>query len=152
MIANVQLWQTMKHSPQRARSFVMFTTILLAVLINGCGKQESAAPPSENNPANSTPASDQPAAPAANRAAAPASTDAAASLAAAQAAMQAKDYERAAAALLAVQQQRQPMTAEQGQALRDQMVLLQQNLAAGVASGDPKAKAAADLLRKSTMR
>lgn len=66
--------------------------------------------------------------------------------------MQARDYERSASALLAVQQQRQTLTAAQGEALRQQMVILQQNLAAAVASGDPKAKAAADLLRKSTMR
>ena len=45
-----------------------------------------------------------------------------------------------------------PLTPEQAQAVRNQMVQLQRDLAGGVANGDPKAKAAAELLRQSTMR
>ncbi len=132
---------------------VLCAVVLLAVL-TGCGKKESPAPLPESSPTTTAPALGQPAvvsAPTAPASVAP-STDASASLAAAKAAMQAKDYEQAAAALLAVQKMRQPLTTEQGQAVRNQVIQLQQNLAAGVASGDPKAKAAADLLRKSTMR
>ena len=127
-----------------------FGALVLAIaLTSGCSKKETATvttAPEEAVPAAQAPA---PVAPA--PAAAPA-TDPSASLAAAQAAMQKQDYERAAAALLSAQNQRQPLTAEQAMAVRNQMVQLQQNLAAGVASGDPKAKAAAEMLRRSTMR
>ncbi len=123
---------------------------LMAVTAVSCGKKEAPAPTADAATSTKTTAAEQPNVGAPNRATAAPTPDA--SLATAQAAMQAKDYERAATTLLAVQQQRQPLTAAQGEALRNQMVSLQQALAAGVASGDPKAKAAADLLRKSTMR
>ena len=65
-------------------------------------------------------------------------------------AIKAKDYEKAASAM--VNLQRQPLTQEQAQAVRGQMVQFQRDLAAGIAAGNPKAKAAAELLRQSAMR
>jgi hypothetical protein len=70
-------------------------------------------------------------------------------LAAADAALKTRDYDRAAASILAVQRQKQ-LTEQQAQAAHNQMVRLQSDLAAAVASGDPKAKAAAELLRRSS--
>jgi hypothetical protein len=64
----------------------------------------------------------------------------------AEAAMKARDYQKAVEAALALQQQKQ-LTDAQAAAARNQMVRLQQQVAVGVASGDPKAKAAADRLR-----
>jgi hypothetical protein len=123
--------------------------VLVAVLSSGCGKKEE---PVTTVPAESAPV-EAVAAPAARTPTPVAPTaDASASIAAAQVAMQAQDYERAAAALLSAQTQRQPLTTEQAHAVHNQMIQLQQSLAAGVASGDPKAKAAAALLRQSTMR
>jgi hypothetical protein len=63
--------------------------------------------------------------------------------------MKAKDYQRAAATLIAVQQM--PLNEQQANALRGQMVQLQATLAGAVASGDPQAKAAAEKLRASSM-
>ena len=145
--------QTMIKSSSDFRSVAVCAAVLFIATVSGCGKKESPTALPESNPINAAPAPIQPAtAPVANQPAQAVSTaDADTSLAAAQTAMQKKDYEQAAAALLAVQKQRQPLTPEQGQAVRNQMVLLQQSLATAVASGDPKAKAAADLLRKSTM-
>ena len=123
--------------------------VLTAVLVSSCSKEEAAAPPApEAAPVASQPAAAPVAAPAPIKP----STDASASIAAAQAAMQSQEYEQAAAALLAAQRSTKPLTAEQGQAVHNQMLQLQQNLANAIANGDPKAKAAAALLRQSTMR
>jgi hypothetical protein len=74
--------------------------------------------------------------------------DASAALAAAEAALKAREYEQAAKNLLAIQAQKN-LSEQQALAARDQMVQLQRGLAGAVASGDPKAKAAAELLRAS---
>ena len=124
--------------------------IALSVVIiwAGCSKKDSAnsAPSGTDSAANQPAPSPTPngPAPAANN---PVSSPA---LAEAQAAMKAKDYEKAASVM--VNLQRQPLTPEQAQVVRGQMVQFQRDLAAGVASGDPKAKAAAELLRQSAMR
>jgi hypothetical protein len=65
-----------------------------------------------------------------------------------QTALGAGDYEKAAAALISAQQQAD-LSAQQAEAVAAQMRQLQSSLASGVASGDPKAKAAADKLRQS---
>jgi len=62
-------------------------------------------------------------------------------------AMKARDYQKATATLLAVQQQ--PLNPQQAAVVHQQMVQLQGALAGAVASGDPNAKAAADRLRAS---
>jgi hypothetical protein len=142
----------MNPSPGLRAAFALLAGAWLAAGLGGCGKKDAPAAAAESAATNPVPAPGAGAAPAVNQPGLPATTDANASLAAAQAALQARDYERAAVALLAVQQIQQPLTAAQGEALRNQMVQLQQSVANGLASGDPKAKAAADLLRKSTMR
>ena len=70
-----------------------------------------------------------------------------ATLAQAQAALQARDYQKAVEATLGLAQQRQ-MTPEQARAAQNQMLQLQQALALAVNSGDLRAKAAADTLRQ----
>lgn len=124
--------------------------LLVAVTAAGCSKKEvkpAVVPPADASadaPAAATP---PPATPAASI---PASTDVQRSFAEADAALNAGAYEKAAQNLLAVQRQAQ-LTEQQAQAARNRMVGLQQSLAAAIASGDPNAKAAAELLRSSSM-
>lgn len=61
--------------------------------------------------------------------------------------MKARQYDQAVEALAALQQQR--LTEQQAAVVAAQMRQLQSDLAAGVANGDPRAKAAADRLRRS---
>jgi hypothetical protein len=63
------------------------------------------------------------------------------------AALKAKDYEKAVDAALAAQQQK-ILTQQQSEALRNQMVQLQQDLVNAIAAGDAKAKAASQRLRQ----
>jgi hypothetical protein len=124
--------------------------VALAVVCLGvsCGKRTEQTPAIagvETPAAPATPA--DPAVPSAPIAAVAASPQAA--LAESDAALKAKDYEKAAVSILAVQQQKR-LTDQQAMALRNQMIRLQSSLAAAVASGDPKAKAAAELLRASS--
>jgi hypothetical protein len=70
-------------------------------------------------------------------------------IAEAQAAMKAQEYERAAAALVQLQQLQ--LSEQQAAAARAVMNSFQAQVAAGVASGDPKVKAAAEMLRNSAM-
>ena len=114
------------------------------VLFAGCSKKaaDAAAPPE-------TPVAAQPVEPAAAPVAQAPASDAAPDmqLAAAQAAIKARDYEQAAVALVALQQAQ--LSAQQAEAVAQQMRQFQSGLAAAVASGDPRAKAAADRLRQS---
>lgn len=68
----------------------------------------------------------------------------------AQAAQQSRDYEKAAQALVALQQQKQ-LSEAQASAYANQMRQFQRDLAGAVASGDPRAKAAADQLRRASI-
>ena len=125
--------------------------LLTALVITGCSKKE---PPAA--------ASASPSPQAATAAPTPPPTDAAqapvgnvqniadinAAMAAAEAANRARQYEEAAKTLLILQQQRQ-MSAQQAQALQQQMRDFQRNLATAVASGNAQAKAAAEMLRAS---
>jgi len=63
--------------------------------------------------------------------------------------MDAREYDRAAESLLALQ--RSQLSAQQAEAAAAQMQKLQQDLVGAVASGDPKAIAAAKRLRQSSM-
>jgi hypothetical protein len=133
-------------------SFSVAIMVLITALVNGCGKKEPETVPAPAGETSTTVATQPASQPQAGAPAASTQASVNSRLTDAQAAMKAKDYERAVATLLAVQNQRQPLSVEQAQAVRNQMVQLQQNVAAGVASGDPKAKAAAEMLRQSTMR
>ncbi|MBW8863894.1 MAG: hypothetical protein JF609_03035 [Verrucomicrobia bacterium] len=127
--------------------------LIAAAAITGCSKKAEppaavVAPAADTTPATAP----APAAPARATATSPIapSTDLKKSYAEMDAALKAKAYEKAVQAMLAVQQQRQ-LTEQQAAEARAQMVGLQQNLAAAIASGDPNARAAADLLRRSAM-
>jgi len=116
-------------------------------LIVGCGKKQAQsqteapiAPPTASAPA--TPA------PSPALGAAVQNTLADAQLKEAQVAQRAHDYQKATEALLALQQQKR-LNDQQAAALASQMRQLQRDLAGAVAAGDPKAKAAADMLRRS---
>jgi len=116
---------------------------------SGCSKKAESppavAPPEAGNAA-------PPVAPAQIAPARPVNTataaDTSAALAAADAALKARQYEQAVRNLLAVQAQKN-LSEQQALAARDQMVQLQRGLAGAVANGDPKAIAAAELLRAS---
>jgi hypothetical protein len=125
-------------------------TLTLAAFITGCGKKPAQTavtpPPADTSAPPAAVAAETPA---------PAPTPFVARevnpetvVADSQAALKSKDYETAAAVLLAAQQQKR-LTDQQAMAVRNQMVALQRSLVSAVASGDPKAKAAADLLRAS---
>jgi len=122
------------------------TGVGACVLFAGCSKKADesavAAPPE-------TPVEAQAANPATAPAAqAPApSTVSEAQLTASQAAINARDYEKAAAALVAMQQAQ--LNAQQAEAVAQQMRQFQSGLAQALASGDPRAKAAAERLRQS---
>jgi hypothetical protein len=130
-----------------SRSRPLWLALVLGVSLTGCKKAEEAG---------STPVETAPAAQPNNAAPAPAPANAAASaptapaetqLAESQAALQAADYEKAATTLLNLQ--RSQLSAQQAEAVANQMRQLQGSLAAGVANGDARAKAAADKLRQS---
>lgn len=76
--------------------------------------------------------------------------DAKQAMADADAAIRQREYEKAARTLMAIQQAQ--LNAQQAAAARQQMISFQRTLANAVASGDPNAKAAADLLRASHTR
>ncbi len=78
----------------------------------------------------------------------PSVADTSVALSAANAALKAHEYEQAARNLLAVQAQKN-LSEQQAAAAKEQMNQFQRNLAGAVASGDPKAIAAAELLRAS---
>jgi hypothetical protein len=73
--------------------------------------------------------------------------DAKAAMAEADAALRQREYEKAVRTMLAIQQAK--LDAQQAALAHQQMINLQRNLANAVASGDPNAQAAANLLRAS---
>jgi hypothetical protein len=124
--------------------------LISGILVVSCKKKEQAVAPTPNEPVTSGQAAasleapvpvTQPPEPIVT------SSDANQVLSSAQAALKQKDYEKAAATLLYVQQQR--LNDQQADAARAQMVQLQKDLVGAIGAGDPKAKAAADLLRAS---
>lgn len=117
-------------------------SLMFALALCGCGKKKEPVP---------APA---PVAPAAAPAAVPAAVQNAAiipdaRLAESQAAIKAGEYDKAAEALISLR--RTQMTEQQAAAAAAQMRQLQGSLAQAVASGDPRAKAAADRLRQSAL-
>jgi hypothetical protein len=119
-----------------------FCQIAVIVLFCACSKKED-----NNSQASTTqPSNTSPTVPFSNGLPTVSSTDAAKALAATDAALKAKQYEQAVSNLLMLQQQR-GLTEQQSQMVRDQQVRVQKTLVGAVASGDPKAKAAADMLR-----
>lgn len=133
------------------------TAIVAAGVIAGCSKKQPQASDSSAAAAPSTNAEAAPAATADAQAAPQAPSgpvldisqmgDAKAAMAEADAALRQKEYEKAVRTMIAVQQAQ--LNAQQAEAARQQMYSLQRNLANAIASGDPNAKAAADILRSS---
>lgn len=135
----------MKFSPPIFLPWVV--AIVSLTFVTGCKKE--AADPATSNPTPAAPMEATSATPVATPvpAAAPAVDS---RFAESQAAINAGDYEKAATALIAVQQV--PLTEQQAELAAKQMRQLQSALASAVAGGDPRAKAAADKLRRSTPR
>lgn len=125
----------------------LIVPLLASLLISGCGKEAKAPapPPLVEAPASPQPHEQPTAAPITYPTVA---TDA--RLAESQAALKANDYEKAATALISLQQTR--LNEQQAAAMTAQMKQLQGSLAGALASGDPRAKAAAAKLRQSTPR
>jgi hypothetical protein len=134
---------------------ILFFLLSIAV-VTGCKKSQSTettpAPQTGSTPTSgaSTPSAPEPAnrpaaQPAAQPAAAP-TVDTTKAFADVNSALKARDYQKATDTLLAIQRTPQ-LTEQQSLAIHGQMVQLQGAVAAGVASGDPNAKAAADRLR-----
>ena len=129
----------------RTPSFWFSSSALLITLLAGCGKKEAeppapapqtTAPVAQQVQPAATPASSRPDAPDAR-------------LAQSQAALKARDYDQAAATLVAMQHNR--LNEQQAAAAAAQMRELQSSLAGAVASGDPRAIAAANRLRQASL-
>jgi hypothetical protein len=129
---------------------VLTYAVCSITLLAGCGKKESEAP-APAKPTASASVLDQ--AVQASAAKTPPATavqpdTSQAALADAQAAMRARNYDKAAQLLLSLQApSKQPLTPEQAAAVANQMRQFQRDLGGAVARGDPAAIAAAQRLR-----
>src|SRR6185503_6993272 len=131
--------------------FLGFTFALLVVL-SGCSKKETpapeaAVPPPAPAPAAAAAPAEAPPAPVAT----PGQIDVKSSFSQSDQALKRKDYETAADALIRLQVARVPMTEAQGFDRINRMRDLQKQIADAMMSGDPNAKRAAELLRRSAM-
>jgi hypothetical protein len=117
------------------------SSALLITLLAGCGKKETEVQ-------TSAPVTTPPVAQQVQRAATTTSSTPDARLVESRAALKARDYDQAAAALVAMQAAR--LNEQQAAAAAEQMRQFQSSLASGVASGDPRAIAAANRLRKAS--
>lgn len=122
--------------------------------LTGCSKREEpapvAAPSAEVEPADAQPQAGVPE----THAIGPSPADLAAQQAAmerlrqAEMAARQREYEQAVEALLAIREQQRILSEQQAQLYYQQMQKLQSDLAAAIAAGDPRAKAAAERLRR----
>lgn len=127
--------------------------LVAAAVMCGCSKKadqssapQPAAPEVAATPAQGTPAADAAAQPPSGPVLdASQMGDAKQAMADADAALRQRNYEKAVRTMLAIQQAQ--LTAQQAEAARQQMYSLQRNLANAIASGDPNAAAAAEILR-----
>ena len=127
----------------------------VAILLSACSKKsEASAPASGDAQATTAPAAPDPQAQAPEAPRAPSGPvldttqlagNAKQAMADADAALRQREYEKAVRTMLAIQQAQ--LSAQQAEAARQQMIVLQRNLANAVASGDPNAAAAAQILR-----
>lgn len=118
---------------------------LSLLLLNGCGEKEADVPAPVPETAAPAPQVAQPVAPPTAAVAVAPDTR----LVESQTALKAKNYDDAAASLVALQ--RTKLNAQQAAAAAAQMRQLQSSIAEAAAAGDPRAKAAADRLRQSAM-
>jgi hypothetical protein len=127
----------------------------LAAVVSGCSKKADQAQQAPAAPAATPEAAPAAATPTADASAQPAPGpvldtsqmvgDAKQAMAEADAALRQKEYEKAVRTMLAIQQAQ--LNAQQAALAHQQMVNLQRNLAAAIASGDPNAAAAGEILR-----
>lgn len=115
---------------------------LALLLVAGCGKKDSETPVAQPVVKSQSAAPTIPNAPTAPTPSAIPDTR----LAESQAALKANDYEKAANTLLSLQQTQ--LSEQQAAAMTAQMKQLQSSLVNALASGDPRAKAAAARLRQ----
>lgn len=139
--------------------FCSFCLVSFWVALVGCSKKQEQVTPSQPSTASATtPAGDPQAAaasPDANTQPAPGpildtaqmEADAKRAMAEADAALRQREYEKAVKSMLAIQQAQ--LNAQQAAAAQQQMIALQRNIANAIASGDPNAVAAGELLRAS---
>ena len=131
--------------PRLSPHFRLGTALLFAgALALSCTKKADAPAPAANDSSAAAPTAAAP-----KPATAPAASDVTALYAQTEAALKANELEKATQAMLSMHQGQ--LNEAQAQAARGQMVRLQSAVAAGVAAGDPKALAAAELLRRSAM-
>ena len=134
---------------------IPLSALALVVFFAGCSKRQAPAPAAtqpETAPVAAAPATETPPADAAPQApsgpvfdTSQFTGDPKQAMADADAAFRQREYEKAVRTMLAVQQAQ--LNAQQAAAARQQMIALQRNLANAVASGDPNAAQAAQILR-----
>lgn len=134
----------------------LWAILIMLILGVGCGKKDSAANASQSPVQTEAPAAATPATAAGPTRPSPAELAAQQAMAEqarqAEAAARAREYEQAVDALLAMQREqarRATLSEQQAAQYWRQMQRLQADIAAAAASGDPRAKAAADRLRRS---
>lgn len=136
----------------RERNRFVFAGLCLAcglLFFAGCGKKEAPSTvPAPATPVQSSAPTDTPNTPSTPSASTPVSGG----IGDAQAALAAKDYERAAALLINLEKSNQSLPPEQAGAAAFQMRKLQQSLMTAAASGDPKAVAAVQQMAQSRHR
>jgi hypothetical protein len=127
--------------------------LILCAALLGCSKKDQPAPAQPTSTAAAPAADAQPADATAQQPSGPVldasqmTGDPKAAMAEADAAIRQREYEKAVRTMLAIQQAN--LNAQQAAQAHQQMLNLQRNLANAVASGDPNAKAAVEILRAS---
>ena len=139
----------MKTATMMSYRSLGFAVVVLAAAAAGCSKKEQ--PPTTVTPPGTQTSQAAGEAQAAAPAAPPAQENYAtvdAGLAQAQAAMKAKEYDRAVNTLSSLRTGATPMTGQQLMQVNRAQIDLQNQLSAAAAAGDPRAKAAYEMLRQ----
>lgn len=122
------------------RKFSVVASLMAALIVCGCSKSSPDAVPAAKTPDQAASGLDQ------TFAGAPAALRD--NVTAASEALRKRDYEKAVVSLHQVQQS-QGITLQQGLAIHNSSLLLEQELINGIERGDPRAKAAYELLKRS---
>jgi PBP1b-binding outer membrane lipoprotein LpoB len=141
----------MKKTPFRILPCWPSSLMMIAMALTSCSKKPATPPPSaqiEAVPATQTPASPPPIQVAQQNLAASALND---KVSEAQAAMKARDFERAAAAMSASQDSLGNLNADQLAAYNNAKGALAQQIISAAAAGDPAAKAAMEKMRQDAL-
>ena len=132
--------QIIEHWRLRIGYWLLNASLPIVLVAVSCGKpkEKPAAAPAAEKPAAGTETSAPQVAPAVTQ-----------GLRETDAALNAKDYEKAAVSLMQMEMSRQPLSREESIAYSGKMRDLQSRLAEAAARGDPRAEAAIRLLRSS---